>query len=498
MKLAKLFDYYRPLELEYSGDIDCEITNIAVHSDDVKPGCLFFALKGEKTDGKNFIDSAILNGAVAVAMSKEGRGKEIPAMRKEARDVVEIILSDVYNAISKWSAALYNFPAKEMEIVGVTGTNGKTTVTNIIYRILTAEGGAGLIGTSGHFYGKKSGHFGMTTPRANDLHFLFRAMLDDGISKVAMEVSSHSLELKRVQDIKFKSAIWTNLSPEHLDFHKTMENYYKAKLKLFSLVTEKNKSSAIVNIDNDYGRRVVKDIGYEATTYGMTPEADYRAEIKNISLNGTEFLLITPSKSMEMKINLIGKFNVYNCLAAIAWAVEGGRDMDTVCDIVSQAPGVRGRMELVKKGISTADSDKIVVIDYAHTPDALENVLLTLKNMKPKKLICVFGCGGDRDREKRPLMGKIAGKYSDVVYLTSDNPRSEDAASILLDIEVGIRDTTTNYYVITDREEAIKTAIENSSAGDCILIAGKGDEDYQIIGSTTIPFSDRLVVQKYL
>jgi len=483
MKLKKLFDYYSPDE--FSGNAESEIKGIATHTSEVKKGYLFFALVGEKKDGRNYAGEAVKKGASAIVSDSE--------VYVEGAGFIKV--KDPLEALSKWSACFYHFPAGKLNITGVTGTNGKTTVTGLIHKLMMKTGNSGLIGTRGYFYGETEGSFNMTTPRPHELHRIFKDMLKAGVKNIAMEVSSHALELKRVEDIPFKSAVFTNLTQDHLDFHKTIENYYRSKLKLFNLLKDKKSENAIINIDDSYGKKAVNDIGFKSTTYGIKEQADFRALVKDTSLNGSHFTFVHPEGKEKMTVKLIGRFNIYNCLAAMTWGIKGGMDMPTVCKVISEAEPVPGRLEIIKK---VDGGQKMVVVDYAHTPDALENILLTLREVKAGRLICVFGCGGDRDREKRPLMGKIAGAYSDVVYLTSDNPRSEDPMSIILDIELGLRDSETYYYVIPDREEAIKAAIENAQPGDCILLAGKGDEDYQIIGDKMIPFSDRLVARSYL
>ncbi|MFW6134539.1 MAG: UDP-N-acetylmuramoyl-L-alanyl-D-glutamate--2,6-diaminopimelate ligase [Elusimicrobiota bacterium] len=483
MKIKELFEHHNPAQ--YTGEIEREITGIETDSRKVEPGNIFFALKGEKTHGRNYIEEALEKGAAAIVSDK----------KYGVQEILEIVVSDPREVLSLWSAAFYRFPSKEMEIIGVTGTNGKTTVSNLIYRILLEQGRAGLIGTSGYFYDSKKGKFSMTTPQPYELHMLFREMLDKGVKKVVMEVSSHALDLKRVRHVEFSSGIFTNLTRDHLDYHLTFENYYLSKFKLFGLLKEQKKENSIINIDDSYGRRMVDDLKYTPATYGIKRDSDYKGETKKLDLKGSEFKVISNKGEESLKVNLLGEFNVYNCLAAIAWAVEGGIDMTTTCRVISEVSPVPGRLEIIKKG---GKSDKTIMVDYAHTPNALENVLSMLKKIKAKRLICVFGCGGDRDREKRPLMGRVAGVYSDVVYLTSDNPRTEDPTRILLDIEVGVRDTGTMYYVIPDREEAIKKAIKGAGDGDCILIAGKGDEEFQIVGEKKIPFSDRQVARKYL
>ncbi|MEA3507097.1 MAG: UDP-N-acetylmuramoyl-L-alanyl-D-glutamate--2,6-diaminopimelate ligase [Elusimicrobiota bacterium] len=485
MKIENLFKYYSPLSADVEPNL--EITNISTHSGSIKPGGLFFAFRGEKKDGINYIKDAKQNGAVAAVCRMIPEDSVLPV----------IVAVDMRLALSRWSAAFYNFPAEKLNIIGVTGTNGKTTITTLIYRIFSAgQEKGGLIGTSGYRYGQKSGKFRMTTPEPHELHYIFSKMLQEGVRNVVMEVSSHALAFKRVDDIKFSSAVFTNLTRDHLDFHRNFENYFKSKLKIFSLLKD-SASAAIVNIDDKYGRRIIEELdGKNVITYGVDRRADYRGIIKKLDITGSVFKLENRGRDRgKVEMDLIGKFNIYNALAAIACAVEGGIKMEKACKIISHADPVAGRLEIAAK---KTKGEKQVIIDYAHTPDALDNVLLTLKSMTGGRLITVFGCGGDRDRAKRPLMGKVAGIYSDKVYLTSDNPRSEDPVKILLDIELGIRKTRAPYVVIPDREEAIKNALSDAGPGDCVLIAGKGDEEVQIIGDKEIPFSDRKAAGRYM
>ncbi|MFC2091483.1 UDP-N-acetylmuramoyl-L-alanyl-D-glutamate--2,6-diaminopimelate ligase [Elusimicrobiota bacterium] len=483
MRIKELFEFYKPLG--FTGDNDTVIENISTDSSKILSGGLFFAIKGGRYNGNDYISEAEKNGAVAVVTQEEIASNTIAVAK----------VGDVRLALSRWSAAFYGFPQKKMNITGITGTNGKTTIANLIYRMLLEDSPAGLIGTSGYDYGDIHGSFGLTTPFSNDLYKLFSNMLKAGIKDVVMEVSSHALELERVSDISFSSAVFSNLSQDHLDFHGNMDKYYEAKFKLFTMLKQHVKKSAIVNIDDEYGIKLAKNTGYGAVTFAIKNKADYTAEIKDISLKGSRFYLSAPNGRRELSVRLIGSFNIYNCLAAMAWAIEGGKDMETVCNVVSNFSPVAGRMEIVRK---SHEDGKFVVIDYAHTPAALENVLITLRELTRQKLICVFGCGGDRDREKRPLMGRVAGIISDRVYITSDNPRTENPMNIVLDIELGLRNTATEYYIIPDRSEAISMAIKDSDPGDCILIAGKGDEDYQLVGDERMPFSDRLEAHKYL
>ncbi|MGM0440827.1 MAG: UDP-N-acetylmuramoyl-L-alanyl-D-glutamate--2,6-diaminopimelate ligase [Elusimicrobiota bacterium] len=485
MRLADLFEYYKPDF--FDGDFNIEINDIYTSSKKVKKDGLFFAFPGSKTHGKEYIKEAASNGALAVVSDENTGNSYIP----------DIVVDEPRRVLSKWSAAINGFPAKKISFTGVTGTNGKTTVTNLIYRILKKQECTALIGTSGYFYKNETGNFDMTTPLPNELHRLFKKLLDQGVKNIVMEVSSHALSLKRVEDIKFDTAVFTNLTRDHLEFHGGFEGYFKSKKHLFDLLSP--EGVAIVNNDDKYGTRLVKEhcsaSNYKTVTYGIKEKADYRAELKKLDMVKSEFILKNRNLEKKIKTKLIGEFNIYNSLAAIAAGIEGGKDMQQVCKVISEVSPVKGRLEIVR---SEGEDNKSVVIDYAHTPDALDNVLRTLRELNTGRLICLFGCGGDRDREKRPLMGQIAGNYADVVYVTSDNPRWENPVDILLDIELGLRKTSTPYYVIKDREKAIKEAVSRAGTDDCILIAGKGDEEYQIFKDKKFPFSDRKVVRKYL
>ncbi len=484
MKLSKLIDYFPPDEFYTGRDVD--VSGFATHSKKVSGGDVFFAMKGEKSDGRAFIKEAVSRNASAVVVQER---------LKEEISAPQIVMRKPLLALSKWSSFFYGFPAEKLKITGVTGTNGKSTVAGLIKQIMELKGKSGLIGTSGYLYADKKGKFSMTTPQAHELQWLLSDMVDNGIETVVMEVSSHALELGRVEDINFESVVFTNLTQDHLDFHKTMENYFRAKLKIFSKIKTKDRGKALVNVDDGYGRRIKEKKGEITASYAVKEEADYNADIKSMTVRKSRFIFRSPKEKRKLDVKLIGRFNIYNCLAALAWAVEGGYDMSSVCGVVSGASPIPGRMEHVKKG---KESGRTVIVDYAHTPDALENVLLTLRDVCRGRIVCVFGCGGERDRTKRPLMGKIAGLLADYVCLTSDNPRGEDPMGILLDIEVGLRDTATEYSVISDREEAIGHSLQIADKGDVVLIAGKGDENYQVIGDREIPFSDMATAEKYL
>lgn len=484
MKLERLFNYYQPQKIYGAADI--ELSGLATHTKEVNKNCMFFALAGEKMDGHDFITQAVNSGA-SIIVSEKNIGPVTGALT--------VVVDDIRTAQSIWSAAFYGFPASKLDITGVTGTNGKTTITNIIYQFISMQKKAGLIGTSGYFYGEKKGSFGMTTPHAHMLHYIFSKMYEDGVRNIVMEVSSHALKLKRVNDIRFSAGLFTNLTQDHLDFHKDFEDYYLSKYRLFELLKEPARNPAVINIDDPYGKRLARSLEKgRCVTYGIKDKAAYNAIIVDVNLEGSIFILKTDAFELEFKVNLVGEFNIYNCLAAIAWALESGFSEDEVKNMIKNVYPVPGRLEI----INSAEKDITAVIDYAHSPAALENVLKTLKKITKGKLICVFGCGGDRDRKKRPLMAKAAANLADKVFITSDNPRTEDPDLIIEDIKKGVKDTETDYAIIPDREEAIKESIETAGQNDCILIAGKGDEDYQIIGTNKIYFSDRDVAKKYL
>ncbi len=480
MKLGDLVSIVPPVKC--TADHALDIRGVTSFSGEVKEGFVFFALPGRNNHGIKFTGEALEKGAAVVVSDRDC---------PEA----DLVYTDPFAAMSAFSAALSAWPALSMNLTGITGTNGKTTVSRIVYAILCSIGPAGIVGTQGFRYNGSSGRFSMTTPQAWELQPLLRRMLDSGVSNAVMEVSSHALELKRVADLWFEGVIFTNLTRDHLDFHGSLENYYRSKLRIFDLLRDEALSRVVINTDDDYGRRMIRDKKLDAVTYGLGPEADFRASVKKLGIKGSSFKLVTPYGSRDMNVRLVGRFNIYNCLAALAWAIRKENQMESICRVVEEVSPVPGRLELVSR---EGEDNRVVVIDYAHTPDALENVLLTLKEAAPRRLICVFGCGGDRDRTKRPVMGKIAGLIADTVYLTSDNPRSEDPVGILLDIELGLRQTSTPYLVISDREEAIMAALRDARPGDCVLIAGKGDEEYQIVGDEKIPFSDRRVARKYL
>jgi UDP-N-acetylmuramoyl-L-alanyl-D-glutamate--2,6-diaminopimelate ligase len=472
----------------FSGTGDTEILGIANDSRKVGKGWLFFAVTGLKEDGNDFIRAAILNGAAAVVTDKP-----VPAQLPAAHPVIVwVSVSDVLATFSKAASEFYGHPSNRFALIGVTGTNGKTTTAYLLENIYALAGAnPGVIGTIDYRVGRQIiAKAANTTPPAGELHSLFKSMADAGAKAVVMEVSSHALALKRVDEADFDVAVFTNLQRDHLDFHKDRETYFKAKLRLFELLaaSPKKNKSAVVNSDEDKAGEIFSalDISLTPVTYGIDKPSDFRAEKIEILQDRTVFELNARGTRRRVTIHLLGRYNIYNALAAIAAAVSAGVPLETAVKGAETLTNVPGRLERVELGQSFG-----VFVDYAHTDAALENVLSNLGKMPHGKIITVFGCGGDRDRTKRAPMGKAAASLSDYAILTSDNPRAEDPARIFADIEAGLKGSFANYTLIPDRKAAITKAVEMARAGDIVLIAGKGHEDYQILKDRTIHFDDR-------
>jgi|AGTN01.2.fsa_nt_gi UDP-N-acetylmuramyl-tripeptide synthetase len=485
MKLSNLI---KP-EYTVHGPTDIDVRGITYDSRKVKKGDLFVALSGSHADGNEYIHEALAAGAVAVLSAKYS-----PDIK-----VTQVIVTDPLVAMARAAADIYRHPDKKLLLIGVTGTNGKTTITYLLESIFERSGlSTGVVGTVNYRYGKKKFPAPNTTPQSADLYRFFSAMVKERRKAAIMEVSSHALSLGRVEGLEFDVAVFTNLTRDHLDFHETMDGYFRAKAKLFENLKpgeKKYKKHAVINIDDPLGKAFAAAVKQaDVLTYGITASADICAENVRTSARGTEFNLKTPYGRRKVHLPHLGLHNVYNALAAAGAALSAGIALEGVVEGLESAPMVPGRLEKVECGQNYA-----VVVDYAHTDDALKNVLSALKELKPGRLITVFGCGGDRDRSKRPLMGEAATALSDFVFVTSDNPRSEDPARIALDIEVGIRRQHRNNYQVTlDREQAIASAIAMAQKGDIILIAGKGHEDYQIIGDQRHHFNDTEVARKYI
>ncbi|OQB15688.1 MAG: UDP-N-acetylmuramoyl-L-alanyl-D-glutamate--2,6-diaminopimelate ligase [Firmicutes bacterium ADurb.Bin193] len=455
-------------------DLDIEVSGISYDSRNTKPGDVFVAIKGFVSDGHDYALAAQENGAVCVVCEHAIDGVSIPC----------IVVNNTREALAYMSHRFYGNPSSAFKLIGVTGTNGKTTVTYLIKDILEQAGKkVGLIGTNQNMIGYTPLETHHTTPESLELAALFRQMADEGCEYVVMEVSSHSLELHRVDVCEFVACVFTNLTQDHLDFHKTMENYKNAKKKLFN-----HCKYGIINTDDPSGEDMVKDAPCKVYSYGIY-SGEIRASEITESVKGAMFSCL----DMNISLGIPGHFTVYNALAAIGVAISLGISHADIEKALSNAKGVKGRLELVPTG-----RDFSIIIDYAHTPDGLLNVLESARRFTTGRLVVLFGCGGDRDRTKRPLMGKIAGELADYCIITSDNPRSEEPAAIIRDILSGMNNATAEYIVVENRREAIEVAIRHAMPGDVIILAGKGHETYQILADKTIHFDEREIVYEIL
>lgn len=477
---------------QVQGDQNVSIQDITADSRAVKLNSLFIALDGATVDGHNYIDKAVAAGAVAVIVSK-------PVTVPD--DVCVITVSDTRQAMMVCVPYFFDYPANRMRMVGVTGTNGKTTTTHMIRHILKAQGHkVGVIGTVHIMIGDTSYPIHNTTPDVVDLQHILHQMVQENVEYCVMEVSSHALALGRVSGVEFDTAVFTNLTQDHLDFHKTFENYLAAKCKLFEQVSAANQvkdnKGAVINIDDSYGYRVMEKTTAPTITYSTLGKGTLNASDVHMSTKNSQYTVNYKGESYPVSMNTTGLFNVYNTLAAIGACLQEGISMEAIDTALKTFSSVPGRFELIEEG-----QDFAVVVDYAHTPDGLQNILETAKAIKENRIIIVFGCGGDRDATKRPIMGRIAAEYGDKIYVTSDNPRTEDPVQIVKDVEVGVKEALrdgTSYEVIVDRREAINHAIHDAKAGDIVIIAGKGHENYQILKNETIHFDDREEARKAL
>jgi UDP-N-acetylmuramoyl-L-alanyl-D-glutamate--2,6-diaminopimelate ligase len=488
MRLAELIDGLAVEHVE--GDDGVEVADLAYDSREVGPGTLFACVRGERSDGHEFAAGAVEHGAVALVTE---RALEL--------GVPEVRVADVRAAMAPLAVRLWGDPSAELMLAGITGTNGKTTTAFLLREILEAEGtSTGLLGTVKRVIGGREEEVERTTPEAVDLQRTLRRMLDSGDRACAMEVSSHALAYGRADGLAFDVKVFTNLTQDHLDFHSGMEDYFAAKrLLFFSAGEEAGASSpgvAVVNLDDDYGRRLTDDLrvaGGGLLTFSASgaPEADFRATNVDFDAAGSRFGCVGPEGEVRVSMPLPGDFNVANALAAIAAASALGVEPARSAAALETADRVPGRFEPVDEG-----QDFGVLVDYAHTPDSLDNVLRAARRVTAGRLICVFGCGGDRDREKRPLMGRIGAELSDLAIVTSDNPRSEDPEAIIAEILTGAGD---GVEVEVDRRAAIALAIERASGGDTVVIAGKGHEQGQEFESgRKLPFDDREVARQEL
>jgi UDP-N-acetylmuramoyl-L-alanyl-D-glutamate--2,6-diaminopimelate ligase len=472
------------------GDPMTPIQSLEVDSRKVKPGCLFICLPGHTVDGHDYAAKALEQGAAALVTSRE-----LPIA------ATQLIVPDTRQALAMLADFFYGRPSHQLRPVGITGTNGKTTTSYLIEQIWAdANVSAGIIGTIESRYGGLRFPMSGTTPDVLALQQIFRAMIDAGTERCVIEVSSHALEQGRVKGTLFRTAVFTNLTQDHLDYHGTMEAYEAAKGLFFSRLGNAfsddphERTFAVLNADDPASHRLAKLTSAEVLTYGIEQEAHLRAAQVRITARGTSFELHSFQGNYDVNLQLVGKFNVYNALAALGAAICEGINMEAAIRSLEKIPGVPGRIEAVNE-----DQPYAVIVDYAHTPDGLDNVLRTVKELTDGKVICVFGCGGDRDRTKRPIMGRLAAELADRIIATSDNPRSEDPLAILQEIEVGVLAAgmaQERYMLEPDRRLAIQKAVEMASPGDVVLIAGKGHETYQIIGGVTSDFDDRLVAKQ--
>ncbi|HAT4160919.1 UDP-N-acetylmuramoyl-L-alanyl-D-glutamate--2,6-diaminopimelate ligase [Clostridium perfringens] len=465
------------------GNEESKVQNIRYDNRKIEQGDAFVCVKGFKVDGHSFIGDAIKKGAKTLIVQEDVSVQE---------DITIIKVRDTRKALAIMSSNYFGNPKDKLKIIGITGTNGKTTSAFIIKSILEKAGlMTGLIGTIANYIGNKKVDAVRTTPESYELHELFKNMVDAGVEYCVMEVSSHSLELDRVYGVQFEEGIFTNLTRDHLDFHKTFENYYNAKFKLFE-----RSNHSIINLDDPYGANIVKDIEErglktKVSTFSIEKESDFKAfEIKSHS-NGSEFKVNLESIE-EFSINIPGEYNIYNSLGCIICAYNLNIPMDKIKEGLSDVV-IPGRCELVAKEKNLPYS---IIIDYAHTPDGLENILSTVKAFTKNRMISVFGCGGDRDKVKRPQMGKIGCELSDIAIITSDNPRSEEPMDIINDIVKPLN--YDNFVIEVNRKEAIRKAMNMALEGDVIVIAGKGHETYQILKDETIHFDEREVVYDIL
>jgi len=472
------------------GDLPRSVSSISVDSRRVEPGGCFVAVPGFKQDGRRFIPEAVRRGATVVVTE----GEPVAGL-----SVAQVLVPSVRVSLARLAGAFYAHPSRQLTLVGITGTNGKTTTSYLVEALLRARGLAtGVIGTIQYVLGNETRPASQTTPEALDLQSMLAQMRDGGVRGVAMEVSSHALSLARADGLAFDVAVFTNLTQDHLDFHRTLENYRLAKRRLFELLAESPKPvrTAVVNADDPAGATMAQGLDVAVLPFGLGPAARVRAVEHVSSIDGIRMTVETPRGRVGLTSPLIGEHNVMNLLGAVATGLALGLEPPAIAGALAAVGTVPGRFEQVRTG-----QPFLVVVDYAHTPDALERVLTTARKLTCGRLGVVFGCGGDRDRTKRPIMGEIAARLADRVWITSDNPRSEPPPSIIEEIAVGVRRVWAapeRYAMVADRRAAIFAALSWATSGDAIVIAGKGHEAYQIIGPDVLPFDDREVARQAL
>lgn len=486
MKLHGLLERLQPVSV--SGTADVDVKGVAYDSRQVKPGFVFCALQGQREDGNRYVQDAIDKGAAVVVSelaAPPGRGQAVFVQVRDPREALAVL-----------AGACYGDPSRQLQTIGVTGTNGKTTVAFMSRDILRAAGRKpGLLGTVEYEIGDRVIPASRTTPEASDLQKMLAEMVGVGCQSAVMEVSSHALVQKRVWGMEFDVAVFTNLTHDHLDYHATVAQYFEAKSLLFQgLARQEKKAVAVINVDDPWGEKLARLPGLDAKvlTYGTLPGAMVRAESIQLGPTGSEVNAQSPWGPVALKLRLPGRFNVHNALAAMAACGVLGVPPAVSAEALSKMSAVPGRLEEIKTGQGFQ-----VFVDYAHTEDALKNVLTTLRELAANRLIVVFGCGGNRDTKKRPLMGNVVARLADYAILTSDNPRKENPSDIIAQIRSGMQETH-EYEVVEDRYEAIARALSLAEKGDVVLIAGKGHENYQEFTNTVIPFDDRQVVRECL
>jgi len=465
------------------------ITGVTTDSRQVKPGYLFVAVEGYAADGHDFIAEAIQRGARAIVFEKEPYAEAIPS------EVSAVPVADSRRAAAEIAAQFWDYPSDDLVLVGITGTNGKTTTAFLVDSIFRAAGAStGLLSTVARFVCGQRLAANLTTPSSAELQELLAQMRDAGATHVTMEVSSHGLAQQRTWMCKFDAGVFTNLTQDHLDFHTDLDDYFAAKLRLFTDYAELAKPNktpvAAINADDAFGERIIRQTPARTVSYGLDETAQVSASRIRVGTSGVDFMLTLPDhKPTAVKLNLMGNFNLYNALAAAACSWGLGVELEAIVTGLEQLDGVPGRFERIDEG-----QDFTVIVDYAHTPDALGNVLQAARGLAPARLLCVFGCGGDRDTSKRPQMGRLATSLSDFAVITSDNPRSEEPLAIIDQIRAGA--VGDSYIIQPDRRRAIFMAVQRCEPGDILVIAGKGHETYQIIGEQRITFDDREVARE--
>ncbi|WP_221252478.1 UDP-N-acetylmuramoyl-L-alanyl-D-glutamate--2,6-diaminopimelate ligase [Desulfuromonas versatilis] len=496
MKVSTFLQKLSPLRIE--GPPEAEISGLFYDSRSVFPGGAFFALRGAAVDGHRFIGDAVARGARVVVLEET---HPVP------QDVTMVLVENSRRAMALFAQEFFGDPTRGIPVVGVTGTNGKTTVTYLVESILKVAGmHPAVLGTVNYRFGERQLPAMHTTPESVDLLRTLAEFRAQGADALVMEASSHALEQQRTAGVRFEVGVFTNLTPEHLDYHGEMEAYFASKRKLFEKLEAGTAGKAVINIDDPYGARLAGELDHPLTC-GTVAGAQIRARDVRMSLEGIEASVETPRGSFQLRSPLVGLYNLQNLLCAAGAGLALGIALDQVAQGLCRASQVPGRLERIANQVGA-----LVLVDYAHTRDALENVLVTLRELSPRRLITVFGCGGDRDRTKRPAMGEVAARLSDLVVVTSDNPRNEDPLAIIEEIRGGVQrvipaecsrqETFTpegkKYLVVADRRSAIELAVEVLQAGDLLVVAGKGHEDYQILGRERIHFDDREELRRAL